>query len=44
MPVTDKMEKTALGSTVGAEEGQSNHKITTDSIPVSEEEINRQFT
>lgn len=43
MPVADKMEKTALGSTVGAEEGQSNHKITTDSIPVSEKEINRQF-
>ena len=36
----DAKEKTALGSSVGADEGQSNQKSTLESIPVSDEKIN----
>ena len=36
----DAKEKTALGSSVGADEGQSNQNSTVESIPVSDEKIN----
>ena len=35
----DAKEKTALGSSVGADEGQSNQNSTVKSIPVSDEKI-----
>ena len=36
----DAKEKTAPGSSVGADEGQSNQTFTVESIPVSDEKIN----
>lgn len=36
----DAKEKTTLGSSVGADEGQSNQNSTLESIPVSDEKIN----
>ena len=38
--VIDAKEKTTLGSSVGADEGQSNQNSTVESIPVSDEKIN----
>ena len=39
----DAKEKTALNSSVGAEEGQSIHNLSEDSITISEQEINDQI-
>ena len=39
----DAKEKTALNSSVGAEEGQSIHNLSEDSITISEPEINDQI-
>ena len=39
----DTKEKTALNSSVGAEEGQSIHNLSEDSITISEPEINDQI-
>ena len=39
----DAKEKTALNSSVGAEEGQSIHNLSVDSITISEPEINDQI-